>query len=78
MHCDKWLMTRPPFSLMGPERKVFHICRLLHIFRFGIGVDIRAAFVQLAGLVLMLRPGPGNKLMQSPNSQADSVSAHLC
>lgn len=29
----------------------------------------RAAFVQPAGLVLMLPPGPGNKPMQSPNNQ---------
>ena len=48
MHCNKWLVTQPPFSLMGLEREVFHICRLPHIFHFSISVDIRAAFVQPA------------------------------
>lgn len=62
-------MTQPPFSLMSPEREVFHICRLPHIFHFSISVDIGAAFIQLAGLILMLCPGPGNKPMQSPTAQ---------
>lgn len=47
-------MTQPPFSLTGPEREVFHICRLPHIFHFSISVDIRTAFIQFSGLVLML------------------------
>lgn len=72
MHCNKWLVTQPPFSLMGLEREVFHICRLLNIFHFSISVDIRAAFIQLAGLALMLSPGPGNKPMQLPTNQTDS------
>lgn len=57
---------------MGLEREVFHICRLPHIFHFSISVDISAAFIQLAGLALMLSPGPGNKPMRSPTNQTDS------
>lgn len=61
MCCNKWLVTQPPFCLMCLEREVFHICRLPRIFHFTISVDIKAAFIPLAGLVLMLFqwPGPG-------------------
>lgn len=80
MHCNKWLVTQPLFSPMGPEKEVFHICRLPHIFHFGISVDISAAFIQHAGLVLMQSPGPGNKPMQSLTNRTDSYSvlAHHC
>ncbi|CAB1446285.1 unnamed protein product [Pleuronectes platessa] len=37
-----------------------------------ISVDIRAAFIQLTGLVLMLRPGPGNKPMPPSTNQTES------
>lgn len=77
MHCNKWLMTQPPFSLMGLEREVFHICQLPHIFHFSISVDIRAAFVQLTGLALMQSSKPGNKPMLSTTSQTDSWSPLL-
>lgn len=72
MRCNKWLVTQPPFSLMGQEREVFHICRLPHIFHFSISVDLRAAFIQLAGLALMLSPGAWNQPMLSPTNRTDS------
>ncbi len=77
MQCNKWLLTQPPFSLMGLERRVFHICQLAHIFHFSISVDIRAAFIQLAGLALVRSTGPGNKPMLSTTSQTDSWSPLL-
>lgn len=78
-HCNKWSMTQPPFSLMGLEREVFHICQLPHTFHFSITVDIKAAIIQRAGLVLMLsqRPGPGYKPMWSSTTQTDSLSRPL-
>lgn len=73
-------MTQPPFSFMAPEKEVFHICQLPHIFHFSISVDIRAASIQHAGLVLMPSRGPGNKPMQSHTNRTDSYPslAHLC
>lgn len=59
MHCYKWLVTQPPFSLMGLERDVSHICQLPHIFHFSISVDLRADFIQLAALARILSRGPG-------------------
>lgn len=70
-------MTQLPVFLMGPERKIFHICQPPHIFHFSISVDIRGAFIQL---VLMLLPGSGDNFMQSPTNQAGSccLLAHPC
>lgn len=71
MHCNKCLVTQPPFPPMGPDRDVFHICRLPHIFHFSISVDLRAAFIQLAALAFTLFSGPGTKPMLSRSSQTE-------
>lgn len=71
MHCNKWLVTQPPFPPMGLDRDIFHICRLPHIFHFSISVDLRAAFIQLAALAYTLFSGPGTKPMLSRSSQTE-------
>lgn len=57
MHCNKRLVTQPPFLPMGLDRDAFHICRLPHIFHFSISVDLRAAFIQLTALAFALFSG---------------------